>query len=146
LKYIDVLFVIIADAAAVVLNIVLSALLFGLHITVVLVVGVVIIVAAIVVYQLNGENEGNSNAIDSKDRKGMIKLSLEDDDDVEGEGEEDYGSGRGGKGEGREGGSDGLDEASDEDDENDKDETMFQWEGEEEETNPLSLDEQVSFL
>ena len=148
LKYIDVLFVIIADAAAVVLNIVLSALLFGLHITVVLVVGVVIIVAAIVVYQLNGENEGNSNAIDSKDRKGMIKLSVEDDDDVEGEREEDYESGRGGKGEGREGGSDGLDEANDEDDENDKDETMFQWEGEEEEeeTNPLSLDEQVSFL
>ena len=151
LKYIDVLFVIIADAAAVVLNIVLSALLFGLHITIVVVVGVVIIVAAIVVYQLNGENEANSNAVDSKYRKGMIKLSVEDDDDdVEGEGEEDYGSGRGGKGEEREGGSDELDKANDEYDGNDEDDTMFQWEDddaeEEEENIPLSLDEQVSFL
>ena len=64
LKYIDVLFVVVADALAVVVNVCLSALLFGLHLTFALLIGAGIIVVAIIAYQLN---DGSADSVDDKD-------------------------------------------------------------------------------
>jgi hypothetical protein len=66
LKYIDVLFVVVADALAVVVNVCLSALLFGLHLTFALLVGAGIIVVAIIAYQLN---DGSADSVDDKDNR-----------------------------------------------------------------------------
>ena len=91
LKYIDVLFIVVADALAVVINVALSALLFQLHITFPLVIGAGIIVIAIVGYQLNGdENVDTSNANESSRRsKEYDKVDLYKDNDESSGGDSD---------------------------------------------------------
>jgi drug/metabolite transporter (DMT)-like permease len=106
LKYIDVIFVVVADACAVVLNIALSALLFGLHITFILVVGTIIIMTAIIMYQINGENDDDD---EERSKKGMIKLATEDEDDLLDENNE------------------GDDEDEDDEENDEKSTTVFEW-------------------
>ena len=84
LKYIDVLFIVVADAMAVVLNIVISALLFGLHVTAMLLLGVGMIVTAIILYHLRGsekKEDGGGGDEGNKDHEAVASNSCGDDDD-----------------------------------------------------------------
>jgi len=84
LKYIDVLFVVVADAMAVVLNIVISALLFGLHVTIMLVLGASMIVVAIILYHLRVKKEDGGGSGGSKRKEGQEAVACDswDDDNV----------------------------------------------------------------